>query len=102
MSINRYADTAIANDTTTGKRNYATTMFPTVPESDSDVFIVSRDGDRLDTLANRFYGDSTLWWIIGMCNGITDSLFIVPGTKLRVPTDIQLVLSYVKSINTSR
>jgi nucleoid-associated protein YgaU len=42
--------------------------------------------DRLDTLAYRFYGDSTLWWMIADAN--PEILFpepLVPGSVIRIP-----------------
>jgi len=102
MGVDRYANTEVVKETSTGKRNYMTTIFPVIPVADSDVYIITRDGDRLDSLAHRVYGDSTLWWVIASANGISDSFFITPGTKLRVPTDIQFALSYVRTINDTR
>ena len=102
MATDRYTDTPIVNDTGTGKRVYATTIFPSIPTNESDVFIVTRFGDRLDLLASRFYGDSSLWWIIGGSNGLTDSFFVPSGTKLRIPMDVQFALSYVNQVNLER
>ena len=40
-------------------------LYPNIPKSDSDIYVVTQTGDRLDQLSNQFYGDSSLWWIIG-------------------------------------
>ena len=53
-----------------GKRVYSTTYYPQIPISDSDKFIHPVSGDRLDTLAYKYYGDITLWWIIAKANGL--------------------------------
>jgi len=43
-------------------------------------------GDRADTLASKFGGDSTLWWAILELNGFVGfPLDLTPGTKLRIP-----------------
>ena len=102
MGVNRYSNTLTVKEPSTGKRTYATSIFPNIPIVDSDVYVISRDGDRLDLYADRFYGDSTLWWIIASANGLSDSFFITPGSKLRIPTDIQSALSYIRTINDSR
>jgi len=46
------------------KNYYATTIYKKVEEKNSDQYFISQQGDRCDSLANRFYGDSTLWWFI--------------------------------------
>ena len=102
MAVDRYTDTPITKTVDTGKRNYETTIFPSVPQTGDDTFIITQDGDRLDTLAYRFYGDSSLWWVIGVSNGMTDSMFIAPGTKMRIPADVQFAISYMQLINSSR
>ena len=42
--------------------------------------------DRLDNLANQYYGDPTQWWIISNANPeIIDWTNVTPGTILRIP-----------------
>lgn len=52
---------------------------------------VLKDGERLDYLAGAFYGDSSLWWVIAAASGIGYALQVIPGTLLRVPTNINEV-----------
>jgi nucleoid-associated protein YgaU len=42
-------------------------------------------GDRLDTLASRYYGNPSLWRAIASYNNIDDPARIPPGTTLRIP-----------------
>lgn len=57
-----------------------------IPKSDNDIYIVTQTGDRLDTIAHQFYGDSSLWYIIAAANNIHDPSFAVEdGTTLRIP-----------------
>lgn len=43
-------------------------------------------GDRIDTLANAYYGDPTKWWKIGDANPeIMKWDNLVAGTVLRIP-----------------
>lgn len=45
-----------------------------------------KDGDRLDTLANKFYERSSMWWVIMDYNPqITDIFNIPAGTIIKVP-----------------
>ena len=52
------------------KSSYATTIYDKVPESNDDMYFISQHGDRCDSLANRFYGDSNFWWFIAKVNNI--------------------------------
>ena len=44
-----------------------------------------QDGERLDHIAHRFYGDGQLWWIIAAASGIGWWLQVPPGTRVFVP-----------------
>lgn len=81
-----------------GKLVYKTKIYPNIPKSDKDIYIVTQTGDRLDTLANQFYGDSSLWWIIATANNIHDATFAVAdGTILRVPENYtQIITNFQK------
>ena len=58
-----------------------------------NIFIYPKYGDRLDTLAFKHYGDTSLWWIIAKANNITDTTVISNKLKrVRIPTEIQDVL----------
>ena len=82
----RYIDTKISVQ---GRRNYyGTTIYEKVPEKDTDRYFIAQEGDRCDNLANRFYGDSTLWWFIARVNNLSTNN-IPAGTSLRIPTSTQ-------------
>ncbi len=66
------------------KSYYSTTIYSKVPEKNSDSYFIAQEGDRCDNLANRFYGDSTLWWFIARVNNLTTNN-IPAGTSLRIP-----------------
>jgi len=86
--MSRYFDTPIQTkeDSKTGKNitTYTTTIYETVDERDSDIRILSTEGDRCDLLAHRFYGDSSLWWFIARVNNLK-TMNIPAGTSLRIP-----------------
>ena len=52
---------------------------------------ILRGGERLDTLAGRIYGDSSLWWIIAAASGIGWNLQVPPGIMLTIPTDLSQI-----------
>jgi len=66
------------------KKYYETTIYKKVEEKNSDSYFIAVEGDRCDNLANRFYGDSTLWWFIAKVNNLTTNN-IPAGTSLRIP-----------------
>jgi hypothetical protein len=43
--------------------------------------------DEVSALAQRFYGDATLWWVLANANPeVLDWTTLVAGTLLRIPT----------------
>ena len=80
MAERRYRHTTIE-----GSR-FLTTRYPRLRPLQGDFYIISRSGDRLDLLAQRFYGDVRAWWIIASANNIgKGTLFIEPGQQIRIP-----------------
>lgn len=82
-----------------GKKVYTTTYYPDIPLSNLDQFIQTKDGMRLEQLAQTFYGDSTLWWVIASANGIRGFTSLKSGTALRIPADIPSILQKFDSLN---
>lgn len=101
--MNRYEDN-IVKYTSQGKRYWKQKFYPNVPLSDTDDYVITTIGDRLDSLAYSYYRDSTLWWVISMANNnvTKGSLFPVPGTQLRIPTNLNAVLTLYNQYNTTR
>lgn len=44
-------------------------------------------GDRLDSLARKYYGDPEHWWVIAIANRIMFPLSLDVGRKLHIPAD---------------
>jgi|TARA_R110001592_G_scaffold210304_1_gene461746 hypothetical protein len=98
--MSRYTNTIIKNDKETGKRVYGLTLYPPIPIQDGDQFIYPIDGDRFENVAFRYYGDSTLWWIIAEANKLRDGGFALdPSVEIRVPGNIQPILQEFRRIN---
>ena len=91
----RYRNASILRDRD-GKRYYRPTIIRGIPLKDSDKFIFPLDGERFDSLAQKYYGDSNLWWIIAKANNINDgSIGLNPEKRIRIPIDIQSILDSV-------
>jgi len=83
-----------------GKQVYKSTIYPTVAPRDSDLLIITSETDYLDTLAQKYYGDPTLWWIIASVNNIGKGrLSVEPGVQLRIPTEILSIINAFKTLN---
>lgn len=91
--MNRYKITDNAIDTRfDGKRFFKTTVYPEIPLDPTDTYIVATSEDFLDTLADRFYRDSSLWWVISQANNIKGTLKPKVGSQLRIPGNINSIL----------
>jgi nucleoid-associated protein YgaU len=99
--MNRYQYIKIEKNLETRVKQYRDSKYPTIPFSPNDVYVVTVIGDRYDLLANQYYGDSTLWWIISTANSLLpqNSIFIPVGTQIRIPTDINNVLTSYNNLN---
>ena len=96
--MKRYRNTGTKRDKS-GVRVYNTTFYPTIPIDDSDKFIYTKFGDRVDALANEYYGDVTLWWIISKANGIRGEAGLRPGKLLRIPGNVSRIVSEFRELN---
>ena len=85
----RYQDTKIRRDKNQ-QRYLSTEDYPSFGKKDTDVLIRAKFGDRMDNLANQYYGDSNLWWVIAKSNVdlFDGGIFLKPGEEYRIPTDL--------------
>jgi hypothetical protein len=101
--LNRYNNISISTKSPIkpGKRFYALVKYPEIPLSVSDIYVITQKKDRYDLLANRYYGDKSLWWIISIANpSITqDTLNPPEGMQLRIPTNITGIINSFNSLN---
>ena len=78
-------------------------VYPDIPETSEDIYLVTTAGDRYDILAQQFYGNTDYWWIIAAANNSTrDSLYIEPGVQIRVPQPRNRVLTIYDRENKDR
>ena len=96
--MKRYSTTRRKIDKS-GIRVLSTTYYPEIPIGNSDKFIMSKDGDRLDNLAYKYYRDNTLWWVIAKANGIRGKGALEVATPLRIPANIISIIEKFRKIN---
>lgn len=87
--------------TAKGKRYFTNVFYPQVTLSENDIWVITTQGDRLDLLADQYYGDSTLYWIISIANENLkqNSLFIPEGTQIRIPQNVAEIISEYTQLN---
>jgi len=84
------------------KRVYKALKYPEIPLSVDDLYVITTDGDRLDLLANQFYQDVDMWWVIATANPDIvkrDTFNLKPGLEIRIPTDTQSIIQNFESLN---
>jgi len=104
--MNRYAQIPIVQTLTDEKRRYVNVKYPRIPLGPLDIYVYTTRGDRYDLLAQSYYNDSSLWWIINIANPSQDSgsLFPSVGSQIRIPSPsgISTILSQYETLNKQR
>ena len=97
--MNRYTDIKIKKRFD-GKRVYSSVTYPIILPSDNDVIITTNESDYLDSLAYKYYKDSSLWWILALANNLGKGRLSIPaGTRLRVPSNVNAIINTFKKLN---
>ena len=105
--MNRYANIEkLRNENeyvgTLGTQYYKDVTYPEVLPNENDIWVETEFGDRLDLLANQFYQDVTLYWIIAIANpNIVNmgSLFLTEGSQIRIPVNVQQIVDSYNLLN---
>jgi hypothetical protein len=104
MGQSRYAKSqTVAGTSRNPRAHYATwsdpiasnPLGPDILDGVQCVIHILSLGERLDTLAFKYYGDSDYWWVIALANRIMDPFSLVPGQQLRIPSDVKSILDKV-------
>jgi hypothetical protein len=98
--INRYEDISLLK-TADGKLYQKGTRYPFIPYGEEDIYLFVGEGDRLTTLANRYYLDPGKYFFILAANPqITRTLMHpTPGTQIRIPLPLDRVQQLFTQIN---
>ena len=73
---------------TNGKMVRKYIKYPKISLSVDDIYATTLISDRLDLIANQFYNDVDLWWVIATANPDVirrDSFNLKPGLQIRIP-----------------
>ena len=82
----RYLTPPLITKTESGKRFYQT-VIPSEMETEKFPYeYQARVGDRWDTIAYKYLGSATLWYVVANYNNsLNGSIFIKPGTIIKIP-----------------
>lgn len=100
---NRYKNIRVTQ-TEDGRPYRRSVIYPDIEATDQDIYVIATDTDRYDTLAQVYYGDPSLWWIISTANSSSNraSLSPTPGTQIRIPYNKQEAINEFNSLNLTR
>ena len=98
--MGRYS-TIQTNITARGRRFKETTKYPDIPLSYNDIYVYTDECDRFDILAQSYYKDPSLWWIISIANPQLTQMSMFPplGVQIRIPTNIGGIISQFERFN---
>lgn len=97
MSRTRFVNTKNRLD---GKKQFTSLIMPSFSESSDDIVISINGATRLDQLAQQFFDDPTLWWVLAVYNNLGEpSLYVKDQNYLRIPADIQSVFEKINRVN---
>ena len=97
--MSRYDNNTLLRDEN-GLQYLNRTEYPVIPVQDSDLLIIAKFGDSFINLAQTYYNDVNLWWIISRVNNQNNgSIKLKPGQEYRIPTDISLILAEFEELN---
>lgn len=83
-----------------GKNVYKTTYYPNISVDNEDIYIISNEGDYLDSLAYKYYGDESFWWIIAKANNLGfGRLSVEGGLQLRIPKNTTKIIQDLNNLN---
>ena len=98
--MNRYQDIKKIKNSE-GITYYRDNKYPVIPLSVNDIWVITTSEDRYDRLAQQYYNDYTLWWVISIANDNLpqNSLYPPEGTQIRIPTNVSEILSNYNKLN---
>jgi hypothetical protein len=100
----RYTQIPIITTPENTNRRYIKVKYPEIPRGSQDIYVYTTKGDRYDLLAQSYYGDPLLWWIIALCNlnnTTPDSIYPNIGEQIRIPASDRVagIISEYETLN---
>ena len=103
--MNRYSKISLRK-IPNGPLYYSNVIYPKIPLNNTDIYVITQKGDRLDNLSYEFYNDVQFWWVILAANPNKlrkDSYHVVLGEQIRIPSDpLRYVDEFIDFNNSNR
>ena len=106
MAVSRYDN--FARIRSSNKDYLRMETFPSIKAEDLEniphSIVVWKETDRMDIMAQDFFGDARYWWIICLMNDLVFpfSYELLPGSLIKIPNDVNTILSLVKQKQASK
>ena len=103
--MSRYSNTKMTRKSLLPKQkknvlSYETTLYQRIHETNGDLHVISTEGDRLDNLAHKYYGDVSLWWIIAKANNLDEAhIGLEVDKQIRIPINISFITNILKDMS---
>ena len=100
-----YRNISLRENPQTFKKNFVNVIYPDIILGPDDTYLTTTVGDRLDLLADTYYGDVQLWWVIANANpGVIrrDSYNIPPGKEITIPQNLDIIYKNLELRNQNR
>ena len=84
-----------------GRPFKVTVIYPDIPLSFDDIYVFTDEGDRFDILAETYYKDSNLWWVISIANPqfSQNSMTTDIGVQIRIPGNVGAIVNQYNLLN---
>jgi hypothetical protein len=83
-----------------GQRVYNTTYYPVIQPDTTDIYIIAGEQDYLDSLAKKYYGNESYWWVIANANNLGNGKLSIPlGKQIRIPGNLPIIIQSLKNAN---
>lgn len=93
----------VLTKTSRGVPYRVTTIYPDIPLSEDDIYVIATSNDRYDLIAQQYYGDSSLWWVIASANIFNRGTLNIPqGRQIRIPADKNQAIQLFNEANKKR
>ena len=81
---------------------YRLETFPSISAQDLEgiphSIVMWKETDRMDAMAESFFGDPRYWWIICLMNNLVNpfSYNLLPGTLIKIPNEVSTVVDMIQ------
>ena len=100
MALSRYSDFSKVRKNS--KDQFRLETFPAITREEFNNIphniVIWKETDRMDALATDLLGSAQYWWIICIMNNLVNpfSYNLLPGTPLKIPHDVNSVISIIQ------